>query len=90
MNIQEKLYTIRYNIDSENPHIVVDQEKCKHCADTPCLFVCPVEAYTLDEEEIALSWQDCMECGTCRITCPLGAIDWSFPRGGFGVCFRYG
>ncbi len=90
MNIQEKLYTTRYNIDNENPHIIVDQEKCKQCTDTPCLFMCPVEAYTQEGEEIALSWQDCMECGTCRIICPLGAIQWSFPRGGFGVCFRYG
>jgi ferredoxin like protein len=90
MNIQEKLYRTRYNIDSENPHIVVDQEKCKKCVDKPCLCVCPVDAYKLEEEEIDVAWQDCLECGTCRVICPLEAIQWQFPRGGFGVCYRYG
>ena len=90
MSIEEKLYRTRYNIDSEHPHIVVDQEKCKKCTDMPCLFICPVEAYRLEEEEIAVTWQDCLECGTCRVICPLKAIQWEFPRGGFGVCYRYG
>jgi len=90
MNIQEKLFSTRYNVDSENPHIVVDQEKCKQCEENPCLHICPVEAYKREGEEIVVSWQDCLECGACRIICPLGAIQWEFPRGGFGVCLRYG
>ena len=90
MNIEEKLYRVRYNIDHENPHIVIEQDKCRDCADNPCLVVCPVGAYKMEGEEVVVSWQDCMECGTCRVVCPQGAISWEFPRGGYGVCFRYG
>ena len=90
MNIDEKLYTVRYNVDSENPHIIVDQESCKKCSGKPCLFICPVEAYKLEGEKIVVSWQNCIECGTCRIVCPRDALQWEFPRGGFGICFKYG
>jgi ferredoxin like protein len=90
MNIEEKLFYVRYNIDHENPHIVIDKGKCKGCIENPCLLICPVGAYKKEGDEIFVSWQDCMECGTCRVSCPQGAIQWEFPRGGYGVCFRYG
>ena len=90
MNINDKLYRTRYNIDIENPHIWVDSEQCKRCNSKACLNICPAEVYKLEREEIVVSWQDCMECGSCRIVCPLGAVQWDFPRGGFGVCYRYG
>jgi phytoene dehydrogenase-like protein len=28
--------------------------------------------------------------GSCHVACPLGALQWSYPRGGFGVQYRYG
>jgi ferredoxin like protein len=31
-----------------------------------------------------------LECGSCRIICPQGAIRWVYPRGGFGICYQYG
>jgi hypothetical protein len=27
---------------------------------------------------------------TCRFVCPLDAIEWSYPRGGFGVAYMWG
>ncbi|MBI3752904.1 MAG: hypothetical protein HY266_02515 [Deltaproteobacteria bacterium] len=41
-----------------------------------------------EKENIAISFEACLECGTCRIACEF--IDWKNPRGGFGVCYRYG
>jgi ferredoxin like protein len=35
------------------------------------------------------SHQTCLECGACRISCQNGALDWNYPKGGFGVCFRF-
>lgn len=32
----------------------------------------------------------CVECGACRIVCPYGNIDWHYPRGGFGIVYRFG
>jgi ferredoxin like protein len=31
-----------------------------------------------------------LECGTCRIACPHSALEWEYPRSGFGVQFRFG
>jgi len=90
MNIDEKLYRVRFNIDPENPHIAVDKEKCKKCHDKICLSICPAEVFKLDGDEVSLSWEGCMECGTCRISCPEGAVEWQYPRGGYGVCFGHG
>jgi len=89
MEIEDKLSKVRFNIDI-NAHIVIDLTRCKTCSDKPCLYSCPVKNYVLNEGEVVFSWQGCLECGACRITCPNGAIDWKYPRGGFGVCFRYG
>ncbi|NLI13257.1 MAG: ferredoxin family protein, partial [Peptococcaceae bacterium] len=53
---------------------------------------CPACLYTLKEDgELSFDYAGCLECGTCRIICPKeGAISWQYPRGGFGVSFRYG
>ncbi|NPV74148.1 MAG: ferredoxin family protein, partial [Pelotomaculum sp.] len=41
--------------------------------------------------EVNFDYAGCLECGTCRAVCPKeGAIAWGYPRGGFGVSFRYG
>ena len=42
--------------------------------------------------EISFDYAGCLECGTCRVVCPRSAeaLKWSYPRGGFGVQFRFG
>lgn len=89
MEIEDKLSKVRFNIDIQ-AHIEIDMSRCKTCPEKPCLYCCPVKNYVLDEEELQFSWQGCLECGACRIVCPNGAVEWKYPRGGFGVCFRYG
>jgi len=44
----------------------------------------------LQEGELHFQYEDCIECGTCKIICPKGAVEWNYPRGTFGVTFRYG
>lgn len=90
MNIEDKLFYTRFNVDRENPHIKLNREVCEGCEDRVCLYICPAENYQLLGDEILFSWESCMECGTCRIVCSKGALSWDYPRGGFGVCFRYG
>ena len=89
MIIEDKLRQTRFSVD-EAPHIRVNAEVCRDCDDKPCLYVCPVQNYTLKDGEVTFIWHSCVECGACRIACLKGAIDWSYPRGGFGVCLRYG
>jgi ferredoxin like protein len=89
MAVEDKLTTTRFNVDIE-PHIRVDIEICETCLDKPCLYVCPAQNYVLSDGKLVFSWQGCLECGACRIACLRNAIDWAYPRGGFGVCLRYG
>jgi ferredoxin like protein len=89
MVIEDKLTTTRFNVDTE-PHIRVDTGICETCPEQSCLYVCPVQNYVLEDGKLVFSWQGCLECGACRIACTRGAIDWAYPRGGFGVCLRYG
>lgn len=88
--IDDKLSKVRFKLDRK-AHIAVNGEICVSCGGKPCLYVCPVRSYRLDSDGcVEFVWQGCLECGACRIVCDKGAITWNFPRGGFGVCFRYG
>jgi ferredoxin like protein len=89
MAIEDKLSVTRFNVDAE-PHIRVDIDICETCLEKPCLYICPVQNYVLTDGKLDFSWQGCLECGACRIACTKNAIDWAYPRGGFGVCLRYG
>ena len=89
MNIDDKLALNLFHVD-QDPHIQVDQEICRRCPHKLCTHICPVENYTLDGDgTVVFSWEGCLECGTCRIICDQGAISWDYPRGGYGISYRF-
>jgi ferredoxin like protein len=93
MNLDARLGLDRYNIDEQNNHIAIDQSRCRVCEDKPCLTVCPAEVYRLGDDEVTARYENCIECGTCQITCDdlgKGGIDWQPPVGGYGILYRYG
>lgn len=49
---------------------------CRHCADAPCISVCPTEAmYRLSPEEpVILDKEKCIGCMACLLACPFGVI----------------
>ncbi|HID26941.1 MAG TPA: 4Fe-4S dicluster domain-containing protein [Methanosarcinales archaeon] len=52
---------------------IVDVEECTGCG--TCVEDCPVEAITLNDEDIAVIDEDtCTDCGTCVDVCPTSAI----------------
>ena len=62
-------------------------------SDQPCLYVCPSKVYRLDKDELVYNTEGCIELGACAIVCKhLGkdAIRWNYPRGSYGVEFRFG
>jgi ferredoxin like protein len=87
VSIQEKLELVRFKVDKQ-PHIRLKAEVCSSCEAKPCLWVCPAGLFTLSGGEVLFSYEGCLECGTCYLTCPEDAIEWSYPQGGYGVCFR--
>lgn len=93
LSLDARLGLDKYEIDEENSHILVDQSRCQICESKPCLTVCPAEVYRLVDDAIAVRYENCLECGTCQISCDSlgkGGIDWHPPQGGFGIIFRYG
>ena len=88
MNIDDKLALNLFHVDKE-AHIKVNTEICGKCPHRLCTFVCPVENYKIEDDKMVFSWEGCLECGTCRIICDQGALDWNYPKGGFGIIFRY-
>lgn len=92
LDAPELLSYNKFNVDEERPHIEIDKAICAGCADRPCLYVCPAVLYKQEEDGgISFDYAGCLECGTCRIMCKnKGIVKWVYPRGTFGVNFRFG
>ncbi len=93
LTLEDKLYRTRFESDPDHSHIEVDDEVCRLCETRICLSICPAKVYTPnpnDESLIAVSHENCLECGTCRIACPNEGITWRFPDGAMGVKYRFG
>jgi ferredoxin like protein len=88
MNIDDKLALNLFHVDKE-PHIRVDADKCLKCPHKLCTYTCPVDNYKLENGNVTFSWEGCLECGTCRIVCDQDAITWDYPKGGYGICYRF-
>ncbi len=91
LRIEDKLYLVGYNVDHEYSHLAIkNDDSCKSCEMRQCTYVCPANVYSWDEKErkISINYDACVECGTCMISCKY--IDWKFPRGGFGVAYKFG
>jgi len=96
VSVEEKLYLAKYRLD-ERPHLVVlDQDVCQKCSlingtPQPCMILCPADVYKWEEgKKNVVSYDNCVECGACRIICPYANIEWKFPRWGRGLSHRYG
>ncbi len=90
VDVEEKLGWNSFNVDKEE-HIKLDQKKCREQCETKiCVLVCPANLYQLKDGEVIFNYEGCLECGACRVSCPKEALSWSYPRGGFGIRYRYG
>ncbi|MGI6649070.1 MAG: ferredoxin family protein [Bacillota bacterium] len=91
LSAEELLALNKYILDPEDKSIVLNKEICRGCSAKPCTFACPAGLYTVKDGEIGFDHAGCLECGTCRVIClHPAAINWRYPRGGFGISYRYG
>lgn len=90
-SVTERLALNQFEPD-EQTHIEVHQEAAKAAGLGPLLErVCPAHVYsTRDDGSVAVTFEACLECGTCLAVAPPGTLTWHYPRGGFGVTFREG
>lgn len=92
VNVDDLVVSIKYYVDEEYAHIkIANPSVCARCPQQPCLDFCPVRVFTSDGHgKILVGYQACVECGSCRIGCPFHNVDWSLPRGGHGVAYKFG
>jgi len=93
MSDTAKKLTVNALKNDGESHILVDSEKClRLCRKRHCVGICPAALYEWNEEagKMVVEYAGCLECGTCMVACTEGALSWRYPRGGFGVRYRYG
>ncbi|MCG5239600.1 ferredoxin family protein [Azospirillum doebereinerae] len=93
VKIEEKLYQNRYIVDENRPHIrIKDEAHCAACTSKACTVCCPAGCYSTNEAGgVTLATDGCLECGTCRVICQdSGNIEWDYPRGGYGISYKFG
>lgn len=90
--VEEKLFQNRYLVDVGRPHIKVKPHETPTEALMVLTRICPAGCYALnDNGQVEVTPDGCMECGTCRVVAEAsGDIEWNYPRGGFGVLFKFG
>ncbi|MGE5576188.1 MAG: ferredoxin family protein [Syntrophothermus sp.] len=90
-SIEDKLFLVKFKPDDRS-HLIVDPDHCKECKGRPCTMFCPAQVYHWDESEqkMLVAYEGCIECGSCRIGCPDLLVEWRYPRGGFGVQYKFG
>lgn len=91
-SIADKLFSIRYKCDDKSHLIIKDPDPCVRCTHKDCNYFCPADVYDWDPKiKIThVAFENCVECGTCRIACPSDNIEWVYPKGGYGITYRFG
>ncbi len=84
--IEEKLSLLKYKSDNSS-HIQVDTKSCNACEIKACTFVCPAAVYTCENDELKVEYENCLECGACKVACK--AVDWRYPASGKGVVYKF-
>ena len=70
---------------------VRNESTCVSCDAKACTVCCPAGCWRADPAGgIELVVDGCLECGTCRLICDQNNVDWNYPRGGFGILFKFG
>ena len=92
VRVEDKLFYNRYLVDSGRAHIKVRPHTEPPPALLSMLKLCPARCSELNETgQVEVTVDGCVECGTCRVIAePSGDIEWTYPRGGFGVLFKFG
>ena len=90
--VAERLFTIRYKCDDQSHLIIKEHDTCAKCATKDCNYFCPSDVYEWDKigKKTTVAFENCIECGTCRIACPSHNIAWVYPKGGHGITYKYG
>ena len=90
-NIDDKLSRVKTNPDGKS-HLLPDISICQTCKKHSCVYICPANVYNWNEDkkELSVFYENCLECGACRIACEKNCIKWNYPKGKCGITLRHG
>lgn len=83
-----RVHSYQVTVPDAPPQVVSFPRSCLHCADAPCVTVCPTGAsYKRAEDGIVLVNEDaCIGCGLCAWACPYGAREMDAAQGVMKKC----
>ncbi|VEA78952.1 ferredoxin like protein FixX [Salmonella enterica subsp. arizonae] len=68
VNVDIKLGVNKFNVDENNPHIVLKTEPDKQALEV-LIKACPAGLYKKqDDGSVRFDYAGCLECGTCRFS----------------------
>ncbi|HEY6883708.1 MAG TPA: electron transfer flavoprotein [Nitrososphaeraceae archaeon] len=80
--IAQRIAKLKYDDDSLS-HIKVLHPKSEFMK--KMVTLCPTKCYSIENEDVMLQHEGCIECGTCA-----KETEWRHPRGERGINFQYG
>ena len=91
-SVPARLSRNTYNLDEEESHIEVNQERARATGAGKLLErICPAHVYSVEEDgTVGVEYAACLECGTCLAIAPEGVWPCHYPWSGFGLLFRDG
>lgn len=91
-SITDRLFSIRYKCDTVSHLTIIDGDACIRCEHKDCTYFCPADVYEWHPEKqfTSIAYENCVECGTCRLACPHDNVGWVYPKGGYGITYRFG
>lgn len=93
-DIDSKINLVHFRPDDAWQHVTITRpDRCRECLSKPCLTICPAVVFTWNlavQDPVLVFYRQCIECGACRLVCPLNNIEFSFPHGGYGVNYHEG
>ena len=83
-----RVHSYEVTPDTGPAQLVHFPKSCLHCADAPCVTVCPTGAsYKRVEDGIVLvNESECIGCGLCAWACPYGARELDLAEGVMKKC----
>ncbi|WP_028780096.1 4Fe-4S dicluster domain-containing protein [Shewanella sp. 38A_GOM-205m] len=91
VNVDVKLGVNKFYVDEGHPHIeLVENPDINEFR--KLVNACPAGLYKIqDDGSLKFDSAGCLECGTCKMLCGESIIKkWEYPRGTFGIEYRYG
>jgi len=81
-SIAERVAKLKYDDDTVS-HIKVNNPTSEFMK--KMVLLCPTKCYTIEENQVVLQHEGCIECGTCA-----PETQWRHPRGEKGISYQYG